>query len=226
MTTRIELSIVAVLLSCYGLWLLAMFTAAMVRTRRRVAESAALAAAATDIHLSLIHYLAGNNDLSPFRLAMESSRGTLERQMLGFQYTAGGSALERLCDLALQLGLVRDWCEETRSRDQRKRRAAFENIAFANIYEPCRRRIGDIPVLALEDRDPQVRLSAGIAVARSGEPDDTLAGLRLDVDTRAAGARRCALPFFAHTQRRSPKRLYRTHCDRRIRRGSGQRSRS
>lgn len=194
MTTRIELSILAVLLSCYSLWLLAMFGAAMVRTRRRAAQRTSMAAAQSEIHTALIHYLAGNNDLSPFRRAVETSRGPIECELLGLQHTAGGSALERLCDLALQLGLVRDWCEETRSRDQRKRRIAFASIAFVNVYEPCRRRIADIPATALDDRDAQVRLSAGIALARSGEPDDCRRAFEWML-THGLLARMAAAPF-------------------------------
>jgi hypothetical protein len=170
-TTRIEFWIFAILLSGYGLGLLGMFAAAMMRARKRSATNRQASQSEPLIREELIHYLAGNNDLSPFRRAMQGKRASLETVMLSLERTAGGSALERLCDLALQLGLVRDWCEETRSRDTAKRRAAFANIAFANIFEPCRRRIGDIPAAALEDRDPQVRLSAGRAMARSGEED-------------------------------------------------------
>jgi hypothetical protein len=172
--TRVEFSFFAILLSGYGLWLVGMFATAMIRSRARHRRRIAAATVEPAIHEALIQYLAGNSDLTPFREAAQNHRESLEKEILSFETTAAGAALEILCDLALQVGLVRDWCEETSSRDLRRRRAAFAHLAFANIFEPCRRRIGNIPERALEDGDRHVRLSAGRALARSGEPPDTM----------------------------------------------------
>src|SRR4051812_41294301 len=43
--------------------------AAIARTQRRAAQRTSLASAQSEIHTALIHYLAGNNDFSPFRRA-------------------------------------------------------------------------------------------------------------------------------------------------------------
>jgi HEAT repeat protein len=83
----------------------------------------------------------------------------------------GGSARDRLCALALDLGLVQQWCEEGRSRDVIRRRGALSNLAFASAYEPCRRVAGDLLLDALKDDDEEVRLSAcrGVLLSESSE---------------------------------------------------------
>lgn len=138
-----------------------------VRARERRRVEAARAAAQPAIRAALVDYLAGKNDIQPFRDFLNQNREALEEGLLNLQSTAGGGALDRLCELALQVGLVRDWCEDTSSRDLRRRRRAYEGIAFANVHEPCHRRIGDIPVAGVDDRDESVRRFARLALARS-----------------------------------------------------------
>src|ERR1019366_10302688 len=88
-----------------------------------------------------------------------------------FEATVGGSPRARLCGLALDLGRVPQWCEEGRSHDAIRRRAAFANLAFACVYEPCRRVAGDLLLDALNDGDEEVRLSACQGVLLAGGED-------------------------------------------------------
>jgi HEAT repeat protein len=99
-----------------------------------------------------------------------------------------GSARDRLCDLALDLGLVHQWYDECRAHGLVRRRAAFTNLAFASFYEPCRRVAGDLLLRATKDSDPDVRLSAcrGVVLFRDKEQIEYLFALaiRANVLTR------------------------------------------
>jgi len=92
--------------------------------------------------------------------------------MLTFQGALAGSSLDRLCSLALELGLVKEWIPETRSRDSVSRRAAFNQLAFVSVYEPCRRLTGEILVQGANDADPEVRIAACRALVQSGGVDE------------------------------------------------------
>jgi HEAT repeat protein len=61
------------------------------------------------------------------------------------------------------------------------RRAAFANLAFACVYEPCRRVAGDQVLEALNDDDEEVRLSAcrGVLLAGGEERVEQLFALAL-----------------------------------------------
>jgi HEAT repeat protein len=67
------------------------------------------------------------------------------------------------------LELLDEWRRANRSRDIKKRRAAFAGIAFASAYLPCRRAVGDVLTNALENPDREVRLLAAQALARYGD---------------------------------------------------------
>jgi HEAT repeat protein len=96
----------------------------------------------------------------------------------------GGSARDRVCDLALKLGLVHRWYEESRARDVVRRRTAFASLAFACVYEPCQRVGGDLLIRAVNDRDEEVRLSAcrGLALAGDAEHVQDLFALAIQSD--------------------------------------------
>jgi len=98
--------------------------------------------------------------------------------------------------LALELGLVHEWCDEARSTDQVRRRAALERLAFVCFYEPCRRVAGDLVVRALQDPDRAVALLAARAIIHSADlheieqvfevavSEDVLARISLNGDLR------------------------------------------
>ena len=93
----------------------------------------------------------------------------------------GGSARDRLCDLALEFSLVHDWCHDAGSKDQLVRRKAYARLSFVCAYEPCRRVAGDLLLQALEDGDPEVRLPAARALVQSGTIDELGQVFRLAV---------------------------------------------
>jgi len=146
--------------------LLGFLAVVMRRAAAARARAAASAAIRPDLRVALVEYVAGANDDSRLRSAMAEHADDVADCILGFQGAVGGSARDRLCRLALDLGLVHTWCEQSRSRDVLKRRAAVSHLGFACIYEPCRRVAGDVLPDALEDPDEEVRLLAcrGLAV--------------------------------------------------------------
>ena len=139
----------------------------MRRNGRLRARSAASAGIRPALQAALVEYLAGGTDDSLLRRHIGTHPADIAASMLQFQTTVGGSARDRLCALALDLGLVRGWSAGAASRDVIRRRAAFANLAFVFAYEPCRRQAGDLLVEALNDADEEVRLSAcrGLALA-------------------------------------------------------------
>jgi len=163
------LLIVSALAGAYGVWLLGSFGAAMARARAWRKVVTASAVIQPKIREALVDFLSGNNDLGIFRDAVKTNRNDVCDVLLGFSRTVAGGARDRLCELALDLGLVHEWLEDTRSRDAVRRRTAFERLAFVSIFEPCRRVIGDRMLEALGNADPEIRLSAVSAVTRSGE---------------------------------------------------------
>jgi HEAT repeat protein len=148
-------------------FLLALLVVAMRRNSALRARSAASATVRPALQAALVEFLAGGTDDSLLRHHIHTHPADIAASMLLFQNTVGGSARDRLCALALDLGLVREWCAGSASRDVVRRRAAFANLAFAFAYEPCRRQAGDLLVEALNDTDEEVRLSAcrGLALA-------------------------------------------------------------
>jgi HEAT repeat protein len=149
-----------------ALLLVAMRRAGRLRARR--AESAAVRPA---LQAALVAYLAGGTDDSLFRRYIGTHPADLAESILLFQNTVGGSARDRLCALALDLRLVHQWYEEGRARDVVRRRAACASLAFACVYEPCRRVAGDLLIEALNDGDEEVRLSACQGLVLAGGED-------------------------------------------------------
>jgi hypothetical protein len=143
------------------LW--AMFRAGRLRSRRAVA-----ARIRPTLHAALVELLAGGNDDTIFRRELPKHRVDIAESILLFQATVAGSARDRLCGLALDLGLVQQWYDQGRSRDVIRRRAALANLAFTCEYEPCQRLAGDLLREALKDPDEEARLSACRGVLLAG----------------------------------------------------------
>ncbi|MBZ5618140.1 MAG: HEAT repeat domain-containing protein [Acidobacteriia bacterium] len=166
--TSIELSAAGILLGGFALLMLAMFSVALVRGlvwRRQTDTSAAVAPELQDV---LVDYVSGNNDLTRIRTFARTNRRDVAAAMMRFEGALGGSALDRLCDLALNLGLVGEWVHDAHSRDSARRRTAFARLAFVSVYEPCRRFVGDMLFHALSDPDPEISLWACRAAIQSG----------------------------------------------------------
>jgi hypothetical protein len=165
---RIVFSVAAYLVGFFIFLVLAMFSSAWMRGltwRRRTSASAALL---PGIREALVDYLAGSNDLRRLRAFLEQSRQDVATAILEFRNAAGGEARDRLCELALNLTLVHDWCHDAKSRDVIRRRNAFTRLAFVCSNEPCQRIAGDLLRQGLDDPDLEVFLAAARALIQSG----------------------------------------------------------
>ena len=115
---RVELSVAACLLGVYALFLIAMF-AVLWSGHRAAASSAVTTQGQTpQIRDALVDYLSGSNDQTRIREFLRANRGDMVDALLQFHGTVGGSARDRLCDLALELALVHDWCQDAGSKDR------------------------------------------------------------------------------------------------------------
>jgi HEAT repeat protein len=157
---------VAVVGACI-VFLLVLLLVAMRRTGSLRARRAASSEVRSALRAALVEFLAGGTDDSLLRRNIGTHPADIAASILQFQTAVSGSARDRLCALALDLGLVRRWSAESASRDVVRRRGAFANLAFVFAYEPCRRQAGDLLIEALNDGDEEVRLSAcrGLALA-------------------------------------------------------------
>ncbi len=167
-----ELRALLALLIFYLLLILSLFGAAMVRALVWRKQETGSAAVLPEIREALVDYASGSNDLARLNAFAAKRRPDVARALLEFQGTLGGGALDRLCILALDLGLVREWLQEADSRDPVRRRRAFAQLAFVSAYEPCRRLTGDLLAGALEDPDPEVALAAARALIYTGGPEE------------------------------------------------------
>jgi HEAT repeat protein len=140
------------------------------RARRR--QAAAAAAVRPELQQALVRFLAGSPVDSTIRGHLASYRQEVIETLLSFQSTVGGGARDRLCGLALDLGLVHDWCQESPRGDLMRRRQAMARLAFVSYYEPCRRVSGEALSRALEDPDHEIRLSAARGLAQTGIQTD------------------------------------------------------
>jgi len=178
---RIELSIVGCLLGAYALFLIAMFGVMWNRASGRRRRAVGAGTRTPQIRDALVDYLSGSNDQTRIREFARFSRAELVDALLEFHGAVGGSARDRLCDLALELSLVHDWCQDAASKDRLARRKAYTRLAFVCAYEPCRRVAGDLLLQALKDPDPEVRLPAARALVQSGTIDELGQVFRLAV---------------------------------------------
>ena len=154
------------LLLILGLTVLLCVAAAGTRSRNQ--RAAASAAATKAIYDAIVNFLAGSSNIELIRRYLVKQREDVAATLLRFQTTVGGSARDRLCELALDFGLVHDWCQESRSRDVLRRRMAFSRLAFASGYEPVRRVASDFLVRGLNDDDEECRLAASLGVLHAG----------------------------------------------------------
>ena len=178
---RIELSIAACLLGAYALFLTGMFAVLWMRASGRRQRAVNTRTQTPQIRDALVDYLSGSNDQTRIRGFARTDRGELVDTLLEFHGAVGGSARDRLCDLALELSLVHDWCIEAGSKDRSVRRRAYARLSFVCAYEPCRRVAGDLLLQALQDADPEVRLPAARALVQSGSIDELGQVFRLAV---------------------------------------------
>ncbi len=166
MITR--LIIAALLLElCYGALLLFLLARGLARgaaIRRRFLISQAVRPV---IRAALIEYLAGSNNLDTIRKFAKTHRRDLVDGVLEVHTAVSGGARDRLWELSLELALVHDWCNDTHSKDVTLRCLAFERLALACAFEPCRRIAGDLQLRGLDDPDSEVCFAAARGLAYS-----------------------------------------------------------
>lgn len=183
-----HLIIAAALLEfCYGALLLFLLARALARGaafRRRALVSKT---ARPIIRDALIEYLAGSNNLVELRKLSKAHRRDLVDGMLEVHSAVSGAPRERLWDLGLELGLVQDWCADTRSRDRALRCLAFERLALASWFEPCRRIAGDLQLRGIKDPDVEVRFAAARGLAYSDDPNQVQGIFELAVSQNSLG---------------------------------------
>ena len=97
------------LLCAYLVLLLVLLLVAMRRSALLRALRAASDRIKPALEAALVDFLAGGTDDSVFRRYIRSNACDIAESILLFQTTVGGSARDRLCDLALNLGLVQQW---------------------------------------------------------------------------------------------------------------------
>ena len=186
-TAREALYATALLAGACIVILFLLLLAVMRRAGSLRARKAASAEIRPKLHAALVEFLAGGKDDSLFRTHIRNHPTEIAECILLFQTKVGGSARDRLCNLALDLGLVHQWYDECRVRSLVRRRAGFASLAFASYYEPCRRVAGDLLLRATKDSDPDVRLSAcrGVVLAGDDEQIEYLFALAIRANTLA-----------------------------------------
>lgn len=150
------------------LFLAALLLAQLRRSRLRQKREAAGKAVRESLHQTLVQFLTGSPDDSAIRRQLKTHPQEVAEMLLHFQSTVSGGARDRLCHLALDLGLVHQWCQDGVSADLMKRRQGLSRLAFICNYEPCRRVAGEVMTRALEDPDGEVRLSAARGLVKTG----------------------------------------------------------
>jgi HEAT repeats len=169
--TGVALGAAAAFVGCGEAVVLAWFDIALLRSLRRRRREQAVARIAPEIRRVLVDYLSGADKVQDLRRFFNEDAEALAEVMFSFRGAVGGGARERLCELALELGLVREWCSEARTSDLVRKREAFARLAFVCAYEPCRRLAGDLLRAALEEPDDDVRISAARGLIQSGETE-------------------------------------------------------
>ena len=149
-----------------------MFVASLLRGSKWQKQSRVTETLLPRVREALVDYLAGSDNQARLREFLKASRGDVGTAVMSFEGTVSGSARDRLCELALELALVHDWCEAAHSKNPLVRRMGFSRLAFACWYEPCRRVAGDLMLQALDDPDDDVTLSASRGLVQSGVNDE------------------------------------------------------
>ncbi len=167
--TGVFVGAVAALVGCSEAVVLAGLDVALLRSLRRCRREQSSAAVAPEIRALLVDFLAGADKVEQLRRFLEPDSAALSEGLLLFRGAVAGGAKERLCELALELGLVRDWCARARSSNALNRREAFARLAFVSSYEPCRRLAGELQAAAIGDPDEDTRISAARGLVQSEE---------------------------------------------------------
>jgi hypothetical protein len=168
----VAFSAVIALLAVYGLILGVILAAAVIRGVAWYKRAHVSAVVLPRIRDALVDYVSGSNDRSRVDELARKHRADFERALLAFQGSLRGTPMDRLCALALDLALVHEWIEGTRSLNVVRRRGCFSRLAFISAYEPCRRVTGEVLLQAISDPDGEVRLAAARALLHSGEPEE------------------------------------------------------
>jgi len=142
---------------------------ALARARARGVREAASAAARPVLHKAVVEYLAGSSAVDVIRRYLAKQRGDVVDALTLFQSTVGGSARDRLCSLALDFGIVHQWCTEGESQNVVRRRDALTRLAYVCSYEPVRRVADEVLLRATKDLDEEVRLAAARGLLQAGE---------------------------------------------------------
>jgi hypothetical protein len=164
----LELTVVAALLGGFAVWTGGMFAIILLRAFKRQHELRLSAELQPQMREELVASLAGSADQTKLKELCLRSRRDVSEALMSFQGTVAGGALDRLCEISMELGLIRDWCADARSTRSVRRRTAFARLSFVCAYEPCRRMAGDLLEAALDDPDPEVRFCSWRSLARSG----------------------------------------------------------
>ncbi|MGO9968475.1 MAG: hypothetical protein ACLPY2_14485 [Bryobacteraceae bacterium] len=164
------LRIVSALLGLYALWVAGMFGVSLARARQSRKRKRRYAEIEPRIRQLLIENIAGSDNVDQIRELAGPDRAAVDHVLTEFEGKVAGTARDRLCEAAIGLGVVHGWIHDTRSRDPMDRRRAFKGLAFVTSFEPCRRLSGEMPLLALNDADREVRVAAARAVLHSGVP--------------------------------------------------------
>jgi hypothetical protein len=172
---------------CYGALLLfllgrALAKGAAFRRRAFISQNAR-----PIIRDALIEYLAGSNNLNDLRKLCKAHRRDLVDGVLEVHTAVSGGPRERLWELCLELALVQDWCADTRSKDRTLRCLAFERLALASWFEPCRRLAGDLQLRGIDDPDVEVRFAAARGLAFSAVPEEVQRVFELAVSQNSLG---------------------------------------
>ncbi|HEV3330431.1 MAG TPA: hypothetical protein VG096_05585 [Bryobacteraceae bacterium] len=183
-----RLVIAAALLEfCYGGMLLFLLIRAVARGASFRRRSLISQKVRPLIRGALIEYLAGSNNMDTLRGYSKSHRRDLVDGILEVHAAVSGGARERVWELSLELSLVHEWCNETRSRDRLLRCLAFERLALACSYEPCRRIAGDLQVRGMKDPDPEVRYAAARGLAYSTAKEEVECVFELAMSQNSLG---------------------------------------
>ena len=164
----LELTVVAALLGGFAVWTGGMFAIILLRAFKRQHELRLSAELQPQMREELVASLAGSADQTKLKELCLRSRRDVSEALMSFQGTVAGGALDRLCEISMELGLIRDWCADARSTRSVRRRTAFARLSFVCAYEPCRRVAGDLLGKALNDADPEVRFFAWRSLMQSG----------------------------------------------------------
>ncbi len=219
---KAELTLVTGFLCLFGLWIAGMFAVCLIRGLSWRKQNSMTAVLVPQIRAALVDYLAGSDNRSRMREFVQASRGDVGAAIMSFQGTVSGSARDRLCELALELALVHDWCEDAHSKNVMQRRMGFSRLSFAWSFEPCRRVAGDLLLHALDDADDEVKISASRALVQSGGIDeiervfehaisvDPLVRLLMAEELRRHAVRLCERAIPKELKSGDPKRILAT----------------